>query len=214
MFQAVKSENCVTHIDMLAIQIKIEPRHLTGDVEDEESVKCHLESLMVEMGKVHPNQKKVAELIQLTYPYRRKDIQQAMHVVDILKKYPFLEDVDEVRGNCNSFITFICIRMHGKYWYTILINRSKHRQFMTEVACIFGSKVQEHNPFPNVAQKLLAYARETNCTAAVKHVLKMWNTELKGEIHLNRSIHIIYTYTYIYMYIYLYVSVIAQRRGQ
>ena len=78
------------------IQIKVEPKHLTGAIEDEESLKCHLESLNAERGKLHPNREKVAELMQITFAHRRQEIEEGLHVVEILKRYPFLEEVDVV----------------------------------------------------------------------------------------------------------------------
>lgn len=47
---------------------------------------------------MHPNKPVVADLMSVTYEMRRNDIlTSAMLVKDLLKKYPFLKDKDEVR---------------------------------------------------------------------------------------------------------------------
>ena len=70
--------------------------------EDEEPLKCHLENLSVERAKVCPNKDKIADLMQVTFTQRRKEIEEGMHVVEILKKYPVLEEVDVVCDDCNA----------------------------------------------------------------------------------------------------------------
>ena len=59
---------------------------------------------------------------------------------------------------------------------------------MTEVKTVLGSKV--HNKFPDVAQKLIVYARENNSNAVVQKVLQMWDTNLKGETHIHTSMDV------------------------
>ncbi len=101
--------------------------------EDETSFKRHNKLLSIEYKKSKPNMAVVTSLMERTYAYRRIDIlENSTDINEILSKYPFLQNLDQVRVSaCNNYIlnsflsaglyycvlTFICvfnIRFFGK----------------------------------------------------------------------------------------------------
>lgn len=66
--------------------------------EDDTSFKRHNKVLMLEYKKTKPNMSVVNALMERTYAFRRTDIlENSCDVTTILSKYPFLQNIDQVR---------------------------------------------------------------------------------------------------------------------
>lgn len=80
------------------------PQFLPG--ETEETCSEHISTMKREMQKVsHKNMVLVKNLMDLTYPYRRRAIiGEPLSVKELLSKYPALRLVSEVRENIFTFI--------------------------------------------------------------------------------------------------------------
>ena len=74
--------------------------------EDETSFLRHQRVLAAEFQKAHPSEQIIRELMQLTFPMRRKDILEDGHVFDPLEKFPYL-------GNTRN-VSF-CFTLYGMH---------------------------------------------------------------------------------------------------
>lgn len=64
--------------------------------EDSTSFDRHNRVLQLQFSKSHRNVAIVKELMEITFPMRRRDIITNGHLFDIKKKFPFLQEPDHV----------------------------------------------------------------------------------------------------------------------
>ena len=67
--------------------------------EDNASYQRHIKMLQLESQKTSPDKRTIANLMSLTYPFRRQEIlEKGMEIANILKIYPPLKKIDQVHG--------------------------------------------------------------------------------------------------------------------
>ena len=64
--------------------------------EDPVAQERHIKAMKSEYGKVHKNLVLAGELMQITFAGRRREITNGMHIKDVVKCYPFLQNYEEV----------------------------------------------------------------------------------------------------------------------
>ncbi len=81
--------------------------------EDSVSFGRHAQVLQTEFNKTRRNQQVVAELMDRTFPMRRKEIlEKDTDLNHIFQSFPFLQEIDQVRFQSSGlFSSHICITL-------------------------------------------------------------------------------------------------------
>jgi len=64
--------------------------------EDSTSFDHHNHILQLQFSKMNRNEAIVKELMEMSFPMRRRDIITSSHLFDIKRKYPFLQEPEHV----------------------------------------------------------------------------------------------------------------------
>ena len=65
-------------------------------IEDEVAHQRHIKAMRSEFTKTHPNTAVAAELMKLTFYGRRQEVKSAVAIKEVIERYPFLQNHEEV----------------------------------------------------------------------------------------------------------------------
>lgn len=95
-----------------------EPPYPEG--EDEASMKRHKEALVVEWRRRNPDLEKIEQRMMLTFPERRRQINQQIEITELKAEYPALFDYSQVK----------CI-------YKRILKDVVHTKYVDDCVCVF-----------------------------------------------------------------------------
>ncbi|XP_042145034.1 sterile alpha motif domain-containing protein 3-like [Ixodes scapularis] len=127
-----ESDTCNDDNNNCAKRISRRPGNLAAMVEDELSIKAHIDSMQKEMAKASPDTEKVRDSMERTFDARRKWIAgECPSAADIFETYPALGAVEEV------FLEFQRINgVHPRQLETIA------ERYMVSLLTLAGKKVE------------------------------------------------------------------------